>query len=372
MLGPMVISWKKVSNGQNLAFIAAGTTIMGNDNRISVFVDDVSSTLTILLVNTSDVGQYICEVSSNPPVTLKHTVEIKAPPHVEILGKPQSGPWVRHLKAGDELALICEGSGDPTPSIKWKRMNKKMPDGNEETAADQIIYNSVDRKHAGVYICIGDNGYGSPATDSIEIQVNYQLKIYVDESYLHNSGSVALELVCVVQAHPVAEVVWNRSDKPLQLGRYRVEHRSGKHVLTIDSPTKHDLGVYTCTASNQEGTVHAVIDVKEATRSTSTSSPEEPTSKNPVNIGQQLGNIEQMLLAGAPAKRNQTNYETVGHRGVQRVDHHHHLLKTIFAKVRDIVRTENALFKIVKTLRQANERILENQQNILEAINSEK
>lgn len=59
----MVISWKKVKEGGNLAYVAAGKSVMDNPDRFSVKVDDVSSTLTILLVNREDVGQYICEVS---------------------------------------------------------------------------------------------------------------------------------------------------------------------------------------------------------------------------------------------------------------------------------------------------------------------
>jgi len=224
-------------------------------------VDDVSSTLTILLVNREDVGQYICEVSSQPPVTLKHTVEIKAPPSVSILGKPESGRLT--FKSGAELALVCEGDGDPKPNIKWRRQNKKMPDGSIEMAADQIIYNSIDRKHVGTYICEGDNGFGAPAVDSIHIQVLYQPTVYVDETYLHQADSVVLELVCMVQAHPPAKVDWKRNDKPLQEGRFRMEHRGSKHILAIDSPTKYDMGIYTCTASNSEGTVHAVKDVQD-------------------------------------------------------------------------------------------------------------
>jgi len=138
-----------------------------------------------------------------------------------------------------------------------------MPDGSVEMEADQIIYNSIDRKHVGTYICEGDNGFGAPAVDSIHIQVLYQPTVYVDETYLHQADSVVLELVCRVQAHPPAKVQWKRNDKPLQEGRFRMEHRGTKHILAIDSPTKYDMGIYTCTASNSEGTVHAVKDVQD-------------------------------------------------------------------------------------------------------------
>ena len=40
------------------------------------------------------------------------------PPTVQIL-KPTSDVYRVH--AGQELALVCRGRGDPKPTIKWKR-----------------------------------------------------------------------------------------------------------------------------------------------------------------------------------------------------------------------------------------------------------
>ena len=40
------------------------------------------------------------------------------PPTVEIL-KPTNDVYRVH--EGQELALVCRGRGDPTPTIKWKR-----------------------------------------------------------------------------------------------------------------------------------------------------------------------------------------------------------------------------------------------------------
>lgn len=80
--GPMVISWKKrgpSSNEQQDQWLAIGKIlyVSGPDaDRFSVEIEPESkgSTLVIALAKPSDVGDYICQVSSNPPATLRHSV----------------------------------------------------------------------------------------------------------------------------------------------------------------------------------------------------------------------------------------------------------------------------------------------------------
>jgi hypothetical protein len=74
----MVISWKKSdSSGQNLQYLATGTHRLTSDTRVSVEEsNDSGSNLVITFANDDDVGEYICEVSSNPPATLRHQVSL--------------------------------------------------------------------------------------------------------------------------------------------------------------------------------------------------------------------------------------------------------------------------------------------------------
>ena len=137
----MVISWKKSdANGANLQYLATGTHRLTSDTRVSVEnADEKGSTLVISFANNDDVGDYICEVSSNPPATLRHHVSLmgrchlfwvgsSAPiwcnfffsvrPSVSILKPPEEVYRIFH---GEELALVCRGQGDPEPTISWKR-----------------------------------------------------------------------------------------------------------------------------------------------------------------------------------------------------------------------------------------------------------
>lgn len=84
----MVISWKKSdSSGSNLQYLATGTHRLTSDTRVSVEeANEKGSTLVISFANDQDVGDYVCEVSSNPPATLRH--------HVSLIGNDDSlGNW---------------------------------------------------------------------------------------------------------------------------------------------------------------------------------------------------------------------------------------------------------------------------------------
>ena len=72
----MVLSWKKVNNGTN-SYIATGTLMMLDNKRFSVLSSTTSSTLLITLATPEDAGQYICEISSNPPVHMTHWLKLK-------------------------------------------------------------------------------------------------------------------------------------------------------------------------------------------------------------------------------------------------------------------------------------------------------
>ena len=102
------------------------------------------------------------------------------------------------IDAGQELALVCHGTGDPEPVLKWRRevrirervtgtsiilhlyiqtsfslvlQRKRLPDGRNELIGSQVIYQNVTRKHSGTYICEASNGPGQSAIDSVIIDV---------------------------------------------------------------------------------------------------------------------------------------------------------------------------------------------------------
>lgn len=262
-LGSSVISWKKDNS-----FLSLGASPLSDDPRLSVIMTDSSSTLTITLVRIEDAGEYVCHVATNPtPIAKTFSVEIKGPPNVKIMNKPPSGTFTK--QAGSSLTILCQGEGDPTPTLSWKRLNSQMPASQSNQNSGSLQFSSISENDAGTYQCIAGNGFGQPAIDSVQILVKHKPVIYVQENYVENEETnkiEALQLICSVQAYPAAETSWTRSDGPLPEDRMSIKNEDGRHILEISNPQKSDVGVYTCEAVNAEGTVYSVLNGKENDR----------------------------------------------------------------------------------------------------------
>ena len=91
----MVLSWRRVDNTSTSgsSYLATGSLVMSSNKRISLLSSTTSSTLLITLVrpedegengeiqidnnvNKSYLGQYVCEVSSSPPVHMAHWLKL--------------------------------------------------------------------------------------------------------------------------------------------------------------------------------------------------------------------------------------------------------------------------------------------------------
>lgn len=259
-LGSQVISWKR---GDSFLFL--GSSPLTNDERYSVELTDSSSSLTITLVSPQDAGDFKCQVASSQPMEQIFSIEIKAPPNVKILGKPDSGEYV--LQEGTELRVKCEGEGDPRPTLSWSRLNSQLPPGLAPPHDASLHFPGISHSDAGIYQCVGNNGFGQPAVDSVQIIVKHKPKIYVHEEYGFNKETEhvdVLKLICSVQAFPRAQTKWNRNDDNLPVRRVNEIIEDGKHILEIMKPRKSDAGVYTCEAGNSEGDISAVLTVDDS------------------------------------------------------------------------------------------------------------
>ena len=79
----MVLSWKRVVNGTT-NYIATGKLVMLDNKRFSVLTSTTSSTLLITLAAREDGGQYMCEISSNPPVHMTHWLKLKGQSQLDV------------------------------------------------------------------------------------------------------------------------------------------------------------------------------------------------------------------------------------------------------------------------------------------------
>jgi len=257
----MVTSWKKVDpraaqNAASATYLTTGKHKLTGDPNVRL--EDVSqegSTLVIDRVNRASLGDYVCEVSSDPPATLRHQLSILSPPTATILMEEDSHDRKYKIDAGQELALVCHGTGDPEPELKWRRERKRLPDGRNELVGSQVIYQNVTRKHSGTYICEASNGPGQSAIDSVIIDVLHAPEILGEQTFVEKDDGIQMELVCIVHGSPMPEIVWFRDGtRVIPDHRIRAGRIGRKHLLTVDRITAEaDAGTYVCKASNDKG-----------------------------------------------------------------------------------------------------------------------
>jgi len=253
-LGPNTISWRKVDGNESSesVFVAVGPTLLTTDPRFQVNLSDHGSTLQIILVQEKDEGDYQCQVFSHPPVYLTHSLNIKRPPNVTILGRPESGTLT--LLEGEELALICQGAGDPEPRMFWHRKNQRLADGNRQIEGDQLIFTRVSRKHAGEYVCTADNGFGAPAESSIIVQVQYGPVVSLEANYIHHlHENTQLELICYALGQPTPLIHWDGLTGVPRANNMHFNIRKGKEILLINDISTVVNRTISCSGSNSLG-----------------------------------------------------------------------------------------------------------------------
>lgn len=116
----------------------------------------------------------------------------------KILGKGDSDITV--LK-GEKVILNCENTGDPTPTVDWKKDETVLSvfgdsDGFEETDEGLLVIESARVFHTGRYVCVVENDAGLTTRDFV-LRVQGKLQI------LRLSSSVGL--VCI----QIAVEIWS-------------------------------------------------------------------------------------------------------------------------------------------------------------------
>jgi hypothetical protein len=251
-LGEHIIFWKKIEDiGPRV--LSIGNLTMVEDTRISVALEEGSSTLYLALVENDDVGVYICEISTSPALKQEHRIEIRSPAQVMISDYEEE----IIIDQGDSLELECKGFGDPLPKIHWYRENKLMPDGSNKVQGERLFYSDVTGKHSGIYTCSGDNGFGTASTQSVLVNVRYSPKVILDHELKNNQD---LQIICVVQGYPEVSVTWSKDGGALS-ERAEILDEGDKHILRITETTSEDIGVYVARQKKSVGSSESAIDL---------------------------------------------------------------------------------------------------------------
>ncbi|XP_060809746.1 basement membrane-specific heparan sulfate proteoglycan core protein isoform X4 [Amyelois transitella] len=217
--------------------------------RNRAIVDENSGTLIIMQLQKTDTGKYICQTtdgqSTNQAVaTLTVGDNLRRAPEVSI------EPAVNEYNEGDRIELVCRASGNPEPTISWRRADARKPLPNSATIyGGALIIEEAVEDDSGDYRCIASNSEGS--SDRIALIVvrprphtpQQRDRLTVSNTTpMVNEGNSTSVTCTGTPGIPAGTIQWVRQDRTdLQ---YNVRSENG--VLYIENAQPDNQGVYVC------------------------------------------------------------------------------------------------------------------------------
>jgi len=261
-IGTSTLIWKKDNR-----IISAGQVVIRKDKRFSL----AGYNLTMHSVQVKDEGEYICEVETyTEPIQQMNLLTVLIPAQVE--PNPQTGVYV--VRAGSTITLECRASGNPHPVITWKKQKSELPTGQKFVSGPSILIHSVQREHAGVFVCMADNGVGNQARANINLTVLHAPVIQIERSLHSLHNRVKVEITCNVQAEPRPDVRWYKDTMLLDPSENKqMESLGSRHTLLLQNLAITDFGNYSCMADNSLGRDRGFIELSGRPQQVSITSP---------------------------------------------------------------------------------------------------
>ena len=183
------------------------------------------------------------------------------------------------------ITFTCEATGDPMPTLMWSRTSEPLSDrismGNAVITEDgsvSINLTIIDatRGDTGEYVCTANNCVGDDSR-VVKITINCKFDIaFLTLFYFllscaanpviisnitdvsDNESDLAI-LICQAVGQPIPDISWYFNDVMISnSSKYMIVSKSLntttiENTLTVYNITSADVGVYTCTATNDVG-----------------------------------------------------------------------------------------------------------------------
>ncbi|XP_044798653.2 hemicentin-1 isoform X3 [Bubalus bubalis] len=227
-----------------------------NSGSLEVHILSGGRKLQIARSQHSDSGNYTCIASNMEGKAQKHYIlSIQVPPNVADAEIPSEVS----VLLGENVELVCNANGIPTPLIQWLKEGKPIVNSEAErirVAADGStlnIYGALP-SDVGKYTCVATN----PAGEEDRI---FNLNVYVPPAIRGNKEEAeklmalvdtSINIECRATGMPPPQINWLKNGLPLPLSSH-IRLLSGGQVIRIVRAQASDVAVYTCVASNRAG-----------------------------------------------------------------------------------------------------------------------
>lgn len=228
--------------------------------RFSKFYHRPDGSLIISNPSLVEAGMYRC-MGRVPQGIMEHTVTLSPGRKAEIINRYQAPV---SIMIGESLPLHCKTGGDPV-RLTWTLpsgvvLNRPQRAGRYNVLSNgTLLIQQISIYDRGSYVCRVANEYGSSLLPVSVSVIAYPPHITSGPpSVTYAKRGVAIQLNCIANGIPRADVAWETPDKtrlvvgaqPRLFGN-RYLHPQGS--LIIQNPTQRDAGVYRCTARNAIG-----------------------------------------------------------------------------------------------------------------------
>ncbi|KAI6217445.1 hypothetical protein M3Y95_01219700 [Aphelenchoides besseyi] len=272
-LGQYMVAFLKADNPPRLLTYDEMVFRQSDKYELKKLPDEDVWILTVRNVQESDAGGYTCQINTMPVMGSTGYLHLKIPPFVS----RSSTPSAVEVREGHNVTLNCEATGNPTPTVIWRRKDRQVIRYNGANGFGASFYNGselfimrVNRKHMSEYVCIASNGIPPDETWTVKLHVTFEPVVTPQSLIVESRQGTVVRLVCTVEAWPRPMVTWLFNDVEVyDPTRYHTETAVAEryksvHVLEIRSVQKNSFGNYRCIASNEYGKNYSDIRLIEA------------------------------------------------------------------------------------------------------------
>ncbi|XP_078371749.1 fibroblast growth factor receptor 4-like [Oculina patagonica] len=269
-----------VCKGTMIGWYKDGQQLSAADPRVNItWAAENDRTWTNLVVErlaVNDSGTYTCRARdciSNQPMNDSKRITVKKVFPPSILAFHNQTVYRKTV-----ANLHCEISANPVPSVQWYKDNHSLEGEIGElhrlVSCDSLVQGFYRVKsevgrlvickpenalHTGFYTCIAANRRGETnATAFLDVLED---PVIVNPNKESQTLSVKLgkpwNITCQATGNPVPTVEWKRENGNKSMSPK--EHSSKGAVLSIDSVSEDDFGVYFCVAVNSKNVAYAYV-----------------------------------------------------------------------------------------------------------------
>nr|XP_048286978.1 hemicentin-1 isoform X1 [Myodes glareolus] len=227
-----------------------------NSDPLEVHILSGGTKLQIARPQRADSGNYTCVASNMEGKAQKNYILfLQVPPSIAGAEVPSEVS----VLLGENVELVCNADGIPTPHLQWLRDGKPIVNGETErisvTAEGSTlnIYRAL-TSDMGKYTCVATN----PAGEEDRI---FNLNVYVPPKIRGNEDEAeklmalvdtSVNIECKAMGTPPPQINWLKNGLPLPLSSH-IRLLSAGQVVRIVRAQVSDVAVYTCVASNRAG-----------------------------------------------------------------------------------------------------------------------